>query len=183
VTLFERCFAIVVGIEGGLTTSAADPGNWTSGQCGVGECRGTCWGISAAAYPHLDIPNLTLAQAQGIYLGDYWRPIHGDDLPAELALLAFDAAVNNGVRQAVRWLQVIAEVPIDGTMGPLTLGTLHAIIAKEGLDSVCAEYLALRLWMMSQLQPGWKTFGKGWSRRLTKLPYLARTLTDPRPTA
>ena len=33
------------------------------GRCGTGECRGTHWGISAAAYPQVDIHALTEAQA------------------------------------------------------------------------------------------------------------------------
>jgi lysozyme family protein len=168
--LFDSCFSLVVGFEGGLTQNPADPGNWTGGKCGAGECRGTRWGISAASYPHLDIPNLTLANAKALYFDDYWTKVGADQFPGQLALLLFDAAVNNGVGQASRWLQEIAEAPVDGVVGPVTINRIQAAIAAYGLGTVCGEYLALRMWTMSRL-PTWPTFGRGWSRRLCRLPY------------
>jgi lysozyme family protein len=168
--LFDTCFTLVIGFEGGLTRNEADPGNWTGGRCGVGECRGTNWGISAASYPHLDIANLTLANAKGLYYQDYWCKVAADQFPGQLALLLFDAAVNNGVGQAARWLQQLAEVPQDGVIGPLTINRVQTAIAAHGLGTVCGEYLALRMYDMSRL-PTWATFGRGWARRLCRLPY------------
>ena len=97
---FEQAFKVVIGHEGGYTSNAADPGNWTGGRCGVGACRGTNWGVSAAAYPR-HIGALTLIQAQVIYRRDYWDRAQCGKLSAALALLVFDAAVNNGVGRAV----------------------------------------------------------------------------------
>src|SRR5690242_14307791 len=111
--IFDQAFKAVVGHEGGYSANPADPGNWTGGRCGTGACRGTNWGISAAAYPQLDIKALTLAEAQAIYRRDYWDKAGCGKLPAALALLVFDAAVNSGVRRAVRWLQAALKVPQD----------------------------------------------------------------------
>jgi lysozyme family protein len=177
-TTFELAFAAIIGLEGGLTLNPADSGNWTGGRCNVGECRGTHWGISAAAYPTLDIGSLTMLAAQAIYIKDYWRPLAADEFPPELALMLFDAGVNNGIDQAARWLQQIVEVPQDGRIGPMTIGAVHAGLVRQGCDVVCAEYLALRLWEMTRLG-NWRIFGRGWSRRLCKLPYLARAMTTP----
>jgi lysozyme family protein len=176
-TVFLQAFAIIVGTEGGYSSNSADPGNWTGGKRGAGECKGTCWGISAASYPHLSIATLTLEQAQEIYHTDYWQKIHAADLPPALALLAFDSAVNNGVGQAVRWLQTIAGAATDGAMGPVTLAKVRALVKKDGLDAVCAEYLAQRLMFTAGL-PSWRTFGLGWARRLCRLPYQARSMTE-----
>ena len=84
---FDRVFDIVVGHEGGFTANPADCGNWTGGVIGTGTCRGTRFGISAAAYPDLDIANLSLDVAKALYQRDYWQRIAGDRLPASLALL------------------------------------------------------------------------------------------------
>ena len=108
---FDRMFDIVVGHEGGFTANPADPGNWTGGTIGAGICRGTKFGISAAAYPDLDIANLSLDAAKALYQRDYWQRIAGDRLPSAVALLVFDAAVNNGIGRAARWLQQVARVP------------------------------------------------------------------------
>ena len=165
---FEKAFAVVVGHEGGLSVTPADPGNWTGGACGMGVCRGTKYGISAASYPGLDIPGLTVADASGIYRRDYWDRVRGDDLPPPLALLVFDAAVNAGPGAATRWLQRAAGTAPDGMIGPATLGAIHA---KDGV-ALMTEFMAQRLVFMAGL-PTWRTFGNGWARRLCRLPYDA----------
>lgn len=53
--VLERAYAVVLGYEGGFTQDPRDPGNWTGGRIGHGQLRGTQHGISAAAYPNLDI--------------------------------------------------------------------------------------------------------------------------------
>jgi len=165
---FEHAFRVVIGEEGGYTADPADPGNWTGGAPGRGECRGTCWGISAAAYPALDIAGLGLPGARAIYRRDYWDRVRGGDLPPALALLVFDAAVNNGVGRAVRWLQAAAGVAADGALGPATLA---AVRARPG-PALCAEVQAQRLVFMAAL-PTWPHFGLGWARRLCRLPFEA----------
>ncbi len=154
-TMFERAFAFVVGHEGGYSDERADPGNWTGGQVGDGELRGTKFGISAASYPAIDIANLTLDDAQAIYQRDYWQKIDADALSPPLALLAFDAAVNNGVARSLRWLQTAK--PLGGV-------------------AACAEFQAQRLMFMAGLST-WHDFGLGWARRLCRLPYESMTMT------
>ncbi len=172
---FERALAIVVGHEGGYCNERSDRGNWTGGEVGVGQLRGTKFGISAAAYPALDIFNLTLRDAGDIYRHAYWDRIAGDNLPPPLALLVFDAAVNNGVGRAAGWLQQAVGVPVDGEIGPATLAALGGAVAKEGGAIVCAEFQARRLSFMASLST-WPTFGLGWSRRLCALPYQSLTM-------
>lgn len=43
-----------------VTDDRNDKGNWTGGRVGVGQLKGTKYGISAAAYLHLGIKSLTL---------------------------------------------------------------------------------------------------------------------------
>jgi lysozyme family protein len=173
---FERILNVVLGSEGNYTDNQADPGNWSGGSVGSGQCRGTKFGISAAAYPDLDIANLTLGGAQAIYRRDYWDKIAGDHLPVDLGLLVFDAAVNNGVGRAVRWLQQVVGVNQDGAIGPQTLQALdRAIEQPAGHQHLCAELLAQRMVFMAAL-PTWREFGLGWARRLCQLPYQSLTV-------
>ena len=76
----------------------------------------------------------------------------------------FDAAVNNGVGRAVRWLQASLDLRQDGVIGPATL----AAVAKQPPMVLAVEIVAQRAWFMSRL-PTWPTFGLGWSRRLAAL--------------
>jgi lysozyme family protein len=168
---FDSMFDLVAGHEGEFTNNAEDPGNWTTGKVGVGTCRGTKFGISAAAYPDIDIVDLTLDEAKALYRRDYWDRFDGDRLPGALALLVFDAAINNGTGRAVSWLQSVARVPQDGIVGPETLAAVDRLTtAQDGATALCSEFLAQRLTFMAAL-PTWKTFGLGWARRLCKLPY------------
>ena len=172
--VFGYCFGIVVGEEGGLSMSASDPGNWTGGAIGRGKLVGTKYGISAAAFPTLNIAALTPAAAQAIYRTQYWARIVGDSLPATLALLAFDAAVNNGVGNAIRWLQSASGCAIDGVLGPQTMAAIAARDAADA-DALMIEFQAQRLMFMSSLT-NWQADGMGWSRRLCGLPFKALPL-------
>jgi lysozyme family protein len=169
-TAFERAFAVVVGHEGGFCTERADPGNWTGGAVGCGALRGTKFGISAAAYPAEDIANLTPEAAAAIYRRDYWDRVLGDRLSPPLALLVFDAAVNNGVMRAAGWLQGTVGATVDGRLGPETLAAVDAAMRARSSAAVCAEFNAQRLVFMAGL-PTWRVFGLGWARRLSLLPY------------
>lgn len=64
----------------------------------------TKYGISSKAFPGLDVANLSLADAKAIYKTEYWDPIGGDSLPAALQATALDAAINQGVGNAKKWL-------------------------------------------------------------------------------
>lgn len=172
---FDKAFQVVVGAEGGFQADPGDPGNWTGGRAGAGECRGTNWGISARAYPTLDIRGLAEADAQAIYKRDYWDRVGGDGLPGPLALLVFDAAVQCGVTQAAKWLQEAVGAVADGEVGPATLA---AVQSHGGTGAaLCSEVLARRVAFMGGL-PTWSRFGLGWSRRLMALPFAALTMGE-----
>ena len=90
---FDEAFDILIGHEGGHVDHPNDPG---------GETK---YGISKRAYPDVNIAALTLDDAKAIYREDYWDRVRADELPAELRFPLFDAAVNSGVAQSIKWLQ------------------------------------------------------------------------------
>jgi lysozyme family protein len=161
---FARCFAFTLGAEGGFTKIASDPGNWTGGAVGHGALHGTKYGISAAAYPGLDIENLSEQGAEDIYRRDYYGPLHGDELKLPVALVLFDGAVNAGLRRAVIWLQQAVNQLADGVLGTQTL---QAVGAADALV-LAREILARRIDFYAGL-PSWPNFGLGWSRRVIAL--------------
>jgi lysozyme family protein len=156
---FDAAFRVTVGHEGGYVNNKDDPGGETN------------FGISKRAYPNVDIKGLTLEKAKAIYLTDYWSRTGCDKMAPALALLVFDAAVNNGVGSAARWLQLAVGVTPDGKIGP---GTLSAI-TKADPQKAAVEFMAQRINAMANL-PTWKTFGLGWARRLARLPYEAQSM-------
>lgn len=135
--------------EGGYSNHPTDPG---------GE---TMYGVTfraARAYGYLGaMKDLPWKTAIDIYAKNYWAPIKADQLPEALRFHVFDAAVNSGASQAVKWLQRAAGVTQDGVIGPRTLSAASMVTP--------AKYTAIRLRFMTDL-PTWATFGKGWARRI-----------------
>jgi lysozyme family protein len=165
---FGRAFAAIVGHEGVLSLDPQDRGNWTGGRQGAGVLRGTKFGISAAAYPELDIQAVSIDQAREIYARDYWRPVHAEVMPWPVALVVFDLAVNSGVRFAAQTLQRALRGVADGSIGPVTL----AALGRADPFDVAAEVLAQRHYQMTAME-GWSRNGLGWTRRVFRLAFQA----------
>lgn len=146
---FDKAFERVIGHEGGYVNNPRDPG---------GETK---FGISKRSYPALDIKGLTLAEAKAIYKRDFWDRCRCNDLPGGLAFDVFDAAVNSGPGQAIRWMQRAANVADDGVVGPLTL----AAVKRIDPEAIQARYSGIRLEFMTRLS-GWDAFSRGWARRV-----------------
>ena len=168
---FERAFELVIGHEGGFSDVRSDPGNWTGGTVGSGQLKGTKYGISAGAYPNLDIRNITLAVAHDIYQNDYWNRVGASDMPPRLAFVMFDAGVNNGVSRAIRWLQESVGSTADGVYGPNTRAAMQRAVTVDETH-VVVEVHSRRTRFMIGLST-WATFGIGWSRRLVRIPLEA----------
>lgn len=175
---FVACWRGTKVYEGGFTKNKADPGNWTGGKVGVGVLKGTNMGVSAAAFPSLDIEHLTEAQAMNIYQKQYWDAVRGDDLPAGVDNSTWDYGVNSGPSRSVKDLQRVAGVAADGKVGPATL----AAVAKLDGVAVIKKHCARRLGYMQSLKI-WNSFKAGWSKRVASVEaasvamYLAATKT------
>lgn len=139
---FERAMAFVLRWEGGYSTDRNDKGNWTGGAVGVGEFKGTKYGISAAAHPNLDIANLTVEQAKAIYYESYWLGSGADKLDSDMAMVHLDTAVNMGVGRAKQLIKNSQEQPFT--------------------------YLGMRLHLYTTFDD-WQRYGTAWARRVADL--------------
>ncbi len=108
-----------------------------------------------------------------IYLGRYWRPAGCAELPAVLALMHFDAAVNHGVGTAIRMLQQAAGADADGEIGALT----RAAIAAHSVREILTRYAELRRTRYRGLSTFWR-FGRGWLGRVDATEALAKSLVS-----
>ncbi len=147
---FDAAFARTIGHEGGYVDHPSDPGGRTK------------FGISQRAYPSIDVASLTLDQARAIYHRDYWRAASCDSMPARLGIELFDAAVNHGVRPAVRMMQRALGVADDGVVGPVTISAAQSVADVSGL---LMRFHGHRLRLLADLST-WPAFGRGWARRV-----------------
>lgn len=161
--------------EGVLSMDPHDRGNWSSGMVGVGDLRGTKFGISAAAHPDIDIASLTLEQANQIRKEMYWDEVRGDEVPPALAIMLAEAGYMSGPEVAVRQLQKqlgFTGRNIDGIFGPMTMKRLQQSLDRAsafGFASatydVVTEFAAQRMMWEASLST-WSTNKLGWTRRL-----------------
>jgi lysozyme family protein len=161
---FDVAFTQLVGLEGQYSSDEKDPGNWTGGKCEVGEMRGTMYGISAAAYPTVDIAGLSLAKAKSIYWTDYWSKLRCSNFPDALAIALFKEGVNLGVEGAAKALQrSLRAGNVDGIIGQITIGQATAKAPREAL----VDFLTECAYGYTQLA-NFKIDGKGWLSRVIK---------------
>lgn len=167
---FDTSFERLIGHEGNFSEDPKDPGNWTGGRPGVGQLKGTKFGIAANTYPDLDIRGLTLAQAKAIYYRDWWQKIGADVLPYAVVFQMWDFAVNAGMGTARRALQYAVGVAQDGKIGPLTL----AAASRADQNDILLRFNAFRLRHYTSLST-WVVYGKGWTNRVAgNLDYAAQ---------
>ena len=166
----SRVFRRLIGHEGGYSNDKRDPGNWTSGRVGVGELKGTKFGLASNTYPTLDIKNITLEQAKKIYKTDWWDKLGGHGLHSAIVFQLWDFAINAGVSRAVKELQQAVGVNADGVIGPKTIAATNAMDLNDVLLTLTAE----RLKFYTSLST-FKEYGKGWTNRVAdNLKYAAQ---------
>ena len=166
---FETTFNRTIGHEGKFQANPKDRGNWTGGKEGVGELKGTKWGLAAMTYPHLDIANITLEQAKEIYYNDWWLKLKIERWPNVMKYQIFDAAFNHGTGRANQFLQFAARVKDDGVIGPKTITAVNMTDPND----LVLRFLAKRLRYFTEVKT-WVEFSKGWSLRVAQcLEYAA----------
>ena len=159
----------VLSFEGGYVDHPRDPGGATN------------MGITLATYRAYvdpkgtarDLRRLSRDAAAQIYRMHYWEEVRGDELPVGLDLLVFDHAVNAGTGTAARMLQRLLAVADDGVIGPRTLDACRRLPALQLVltytDRRLAHYRGLN---------GWRSFGRGWNRRVIAAREAALTLVN-----
>ncbi len=158
---FDTAFERLIGHEGGYVNHPEDPGGETN------------WGVTLrtareAGYTG-SMRDLTREQAKEIYRTAYWGRAQAEQYDGAIAFQVFDAAVNHGIGQAIRFLQRAVGVADDGAVGPVTLAAVRAMSVTD----VLARFNAERLDFYTKLST-WPTFGKGWARRVVgNLKYAA----------
>ena len=133
---------------------------------------GTKFGISSRAYPDLDIRHLTAQDAAVIYRRDYWNPLQLDKVRDQtVASRAFNIGVNLGTVRGAKVLQVAVNrflgcrpIPVDGRIGPQTLGAVNRQDAVA-LDAALRVEQGRYYLALVDAKPALGKFLHGWMNR------------------
>jgi lysozyme family protein len=156
-TNFSQCLDVVLKEEGGYTNDPNDPGGPTNFGITIADLKE--W-RGHDVTPE-DVKNMSKAEAQEIYRSKYWNPMQCGDLPNGIDLEVFDFGVNAGIRTAVKTLQSVIGVSVDGSVGPITIAAAKAADARATIQTFSQR----RLDYYRSLAGEWIHFGAGWTNR------------------
>ena len=173
---FNTAFVKTVGLEGGFDDDSEDSGNWTGGKIGVGELKGTKYGISAAAYPSEDIKNLTLDRAKELYKRDYWDPLKLNEIySSNIQEEIFDTGVNMGIgssalilQKSINYLEIGNPVDEDSSIGSQTLTYANKWCSKDPyvFFKVLNGFQFMRYVEITKANTVKEKFAYGWMKRI-----------------
>ena len=169
--VYQMGLAHVLSWEGGEVNDSRDPGGHTNmgvTQKALDDAR---WKYPDAGLPK-SVSDLDHEHVQFIYRKEYWDKCRCSELPAAVAVQVFDAAVNQGPKDAITFLQKAAGAYVDGKIGPKT------IAAANNCDpgKLAREFAAHRGHDYALLDHLDDIYGLGWMRRLFACYDLARSL-------
>lgn len=136
---FPPSLDFTLGFEGGYVNHPKDPGGHTNKGVTLATLRRFQPGATVA-----DLKAISRDMLLRIYRAGYWDEVNADGLAAGVDLAAFDYAVNSGPAAARKSLLAV-------------IGGPH----HETVQKLCRRRLSIYRTFRH-----WKTFGKGWTRRI-----------------
>jgi len=161
---FDAALAHVLEMEGGFSDDPHDPGGPTNKGITLevfARWLGERVDDRSRSRLVARLKRIPSEMVREIYLTRYWRPAGCASMPAALATMHFDAAVNHGVGAAIRFLQRAVGADVDGEIGPQTRSRIAAVDPLSTL----VRYAELRRERYRALHHFWR-FGRGWLRRV-----------------
>lgn len=162
---FDRVQPWILAHEGGYVNHPKDPGGATN--MGVTQRTYDAY-RKRTGQARRDVRHISAVERDSIYRLQYWDKIMGDQMPAGVDYAVYDFAVNSGVYRASEYLQSIVGVRQDGIIGLQTLAAVEAMPAVEIIERLCRDRIAFMRRIRHRKTNAllWKTFGKGWTRRV-----------------
>lgn len=174
---FDNSLIFVRAHEGGFVDHESDPGGATN------------FGITQATYDvhrqakgfeTRSVAEIMESEISEIYRTMYWSAAACDRLPYPVSLVQFDTAVQRGPKRAIRELQAVVGVLVDGIFGPRTEAAASAYGQRELIEELCwrrVEHYTERAADM----PSQRAFLVGWLRRAIALRTHAVSLIGANP--
>lgn len=147
---FERAMDFLWKWEGGYSNDPADPGGATNFGITLATAKANGMDIDGDGDVDVDdIRLMTPERAMPVYKHKYWDEVNGNGLPWDVAIAAFDAAVNVGPGRVNQWL-------------------IKAMVDKNPVRSLNEQRRSFYN-LIIQKNPALKKFKNGWYNRVNDL--------------
>jgi hypothetical protein len=158
----------ILAMEGGFADYPGDP----LGATNYGISLQTLRRVYGSDLTNDDLRALTTENAISYYYKNVFLYYKLNLLPQPLWLPMLDAVVSNGSRRSIKWLQSVCvdenvKVRGDGIIGKSTIDCAEGLNESIGVKLI-PKLVEKRLGFLKKLD-SWKTFGRGWERRVLRL--------------
>ena len=158
----SQVIKLIFGHEGGYVNNPNDNGGAT--KYGITAATLGAWRKLGRKATPAEVKMLTLSEATSILRKQYANPLRYDELPAGLDYALFDFSVNSGPAKAVKSLQKVLGVGIDGIIGARTMAAIMSTNTSQLINKLCDD----RMRFLQSLSD-FKHFGKGWTTRVSSV--------------
>lgn len=163
----EKLIPFILKWEGGYVNDPIDKGGATNK------------GITIGTYRHFygkdktidDLKAMTQAQWEKIFMAGYWQPFKATAIKSQgIANIVVDWAWASGATSAIRNVQKVLGVTIDGIVGDETLTAINRTDSKELFERIKTARIDFVETIVKR-SPSQKRFIKGWINRINAIPY------------
>lgn len=163
----ENLIPIIQKWEGGYSNHPTDKGGCTMKGITIRTFR-HYFGSSQTCS---DLRSISDEQWKYIFEDGYWNPCKGDDIEDQsVANIIVDWAWMSGVKTAVKKVQKILKVDIDGVVGQQTLYAINSSNPEKLFYSIYDERKNYYL-NICDTDPDQEVFLRGWLNRLNDFDY------------
>ena len=162
----RKLMPFILKWEGGFVNDPLDRGGATN--------KGVTIGTFQSFYPGKtvdDLKRITDDQWLTIFKSGYWNPWQADQIKNQaIANILVDWAWASGARTAIRKVQELLGVSVDGLVGNETLSAINGQDAEELFDRIkVARYDFVDA--IVKRDPSQKRFINGWKNRIKSIKY------------
>ncbi len=165
---FKSALNTVLKLEGGYTDNPSDLGNING--------SGTMQGITQATYDSYRlssqqtkkaVKSISAIEVAAIYRNQYWLPSGCNLMPAKLALLVFDCAVNMGNAKVVQYFQELLGSKAT-SMNAQMLNDINYYLSKHSESDLVGAFIERRKqsYRAFAKKGNQQVFLQGWLNRL-----------------
>lgn len=163
----KKLIPFILKWEGGFANHPADKGGATNK------------GITISTFRHFfgkgatieQLKNMTDEQWETIFRKGFWDKFKADEIANQsIADICVDWAWGSGTVTAIKQVQRILNVAVDGVVGKVTLSAINNEDPKTLFDKIMSARLSF-IEAIVKRDPSQKVFIKGWRNRITSIKF------------